>query len=145
PHNEEYFGTQVAISENLIAVSANSAKFHPSKPDNKNGAAYVYQTGGSLIDSFTYMAHDGQNGSNVAVVSIYLGSTSTPPVITDHPAALTVTAPAAATFSVQASGDPPLTYQWRRDGVNISGATGSSYTLNPTDVADDGAQFDVVV
>jgi hypothetical protein len=38
-----------------------------------------------------------------------------------------------------------LSYQWRRSGVPISGATASSYTLNPTAVSDSGAQFDVVV
>ena len=45
-----------------------------------------------------------------------------------------------------ATGTAPLAYQWRRGGVPISGATGSSYTLSPTSVAaDNGAQFSVVV
>ncbi len=70
---------------------------------------------------------------------------STPPSITTPPANVTVTAPAAATFSVVAAGDTPLNYQWRRNGVNISGATGASYTLTPTAGSDSGAQFDVVV
>ena len=68
------------------------------------------------------------------------------PVITTQPSNVSVTEPAGATFTVVASGDPVLTYQWRRNGANISGATGSSYTLNPTNAAaDNGAQFDVVV
>ena len=68
-----------------------------------------------------------------------------PPSITTQPANLTVTAPNQASFSVVATGDAPLSYQWRRNGSNLSGATSSSYVLNPTAVSDSGAQFDVVV
>ena len=70
----------------------------------------------------------------------------TPPQITTDPASLLAVEPAAANFSVTATGTAPLAYQWRRGGVNIGGATGSSYTLSPTSVAsDNGAQFRVVV
>ncbi len=67
------------------------------------------------------------------------------PSITTPPANLTVTAPAAAAFSVVASGDAPLSYQWRRNGADIPGATSAAYTLNPTTGSDTGATFDVVV
>ena len=73
------------------------------------------------------------------------GSSSTAPSITTQPANLTVTAPAAANFSVVAAGTGPLSYQWRRNGSAISGATSASYSLNPTNVTDSGATFDVVV
>jgi hypothetical protein len=68
-----------------------------------------------------------------------------PPSIVTQPVSQTVTEPNAATFTVGALGDAPLTYQWRRNGVDIVGATGTSYTLTPTSLADNGAQFDVVV
>ena len=67
------------------------------------------------------------------------------PTITTQPSSLTVTEPAAATFSVVASGATPLTYQWRRNGADISGATNSSLVLNPSVYSDNGAQFDVIV
>ncbi len=69
----------------------------------------------------------------------------TPPSITTPPANLTVTAPTSASFSVVAAGTAPLSYQWRRNGANISGATGTSYVLNPTAGSDSGSTFDVVV
>ena len=68
-----------------------------------------------------------------------------PPQITTPPANVTVTAPAAANFSVVATGTAPLSYQWRRNGAPIAGATSASYVLNPTAGADSGASFDVVV
>ncbi len=47
-------------------------------------------------------------------------------------------------LSVQASGTPVLGYQWRKDGVGISGATDATYTKNGIVVGDSGS-FDVVV
>src|SRR3989442_9828746 len=50
-----------------------------------------------------------------------------------------------ATFSVTATGTAPLSYQWQKAGVPISGATQASYITPPTTSADNGAQFTVVV
>ena len=68
-----------------------------------------------------------------------------PPSITTQPASQTVTAGQSATFSVAASGTAPLSYQWRKNGTAISGATSASYTTPTTTTADNGAQFTVVV
>jgi hypothetical protein len=74
-----------------------------------------------------------------------LSGTQTPASISAPPASQTVSQGQPATFSVQASGSAPLSYQWRKNGVNISGAANSSYTTPPTTSADDGSKFDVVV
>ena len=68
-----------------------------------------------------------------------------PPSITNPPSNVTVTPPNAATFNVQATGDPPMTYQWQRNGIEIPGATSATYVLDPTTESDDGAQFRVQV
>jgi hypothetical protein len=57
----------------------------------------------------------------------------------------TVQAGLTATFSVTAGGSGPLTYQWYKDGVAISGATSSTYTTPNTVAGDDGSVFAVVV
>jgi glucose/arabinose dehydrogenase len=67
------------------------------------------------------------------------------PQVTGHPQSVTVTAGQPASFSVAASGSAPLSYQWQRDGANIPGATGTTYTLATTSLADDGAGFRAVV
>jgi hypothetical protein len=69
----------------------------------------------------------------------------TPPEITRQPAALTVTSPQAATFTVAATGASTLSYQWLRNGVAIAGATGASHTTAATLAADDGAVYSVRV
>ncbi|HET6438518.1 MAG TPA: glycoside hydrolase family 44 protein [Anaeromyxobacter sp.] len=67
------------------------------------------------------------------------------PSITAQPQSVSVTVGQTATFSVTASGTAPLSYQWTRNGENISGATSTSYTTPATATADNGAQFRVVV
>lgn len=83
---------------------------------------------------------------NSASVSIYgsLTSAASAPVITTAPAAVTTTVGGSATFSVAATSSSPVTYQWRKDGVAIGGATGATLTLNSVAAADAGT-YSVVV
>gem|GEM_PF-3117064 len=67
-----------------------------------------------------------------------------PPVITTQPTNRTVAIGGATTFVVGVSGTGPFTYQWRKDGNNISGANQSSYTIGSVTLNDGGA-FSVVV
>src|SRR4029077_15341328 len=67
------------------------------------------------------------------------------PTITTQPGNQTVTAGQTATFTVVATGTAPLSYQWQKNGANITGATSTSYTTPVTTTADSGASFAVVV
>jgi sugar lactone lactonase YvrE len=51
-------------------------------------------------------------------------------VITSQPQNQVVPAGANALFSIAATGDLPLTFQWRFNGVNIGGATSTSLSVN---------------
>ena len=64
--------------------------------------------------------------------------TNVAPTITTQPTSLTVTTGGSATFTVGASGTPTPTFQWNKNGVAISGATGSSYTIASTASGDAG-------
>ncbi|MFD3002313.1 PKD-like domain-containing protein [Pontibacter toksunensis] len=78
--------------------------------------------------------------------SIALGSitVNTPPAITARPSALTVCeGDASASFSVTATGSG-LTYQWYKNGVEIAGATESSYTITSPNEANE-AMYSVIV
>src|SRR5262249_45147885 len=66
------------------------------------------------------------------------------PTINTPPQSQLVVEGSPVTFTVAASGDDPLGYQWRKGGVNISGATNSSYMIGST-VRGDAGSFDVIV
>ncbi len=72
-------------------------------------------------------------------------TTTTSPVITQQPANATASVGKSASFTVAASGTPPLTYQWQRSGVDIAGATAATYTIPSVALADNGATFRAVV
>jgi hypothetical protein len=77
--------------------------------------------------------------SEVATLSI----SCVPPSITSQPASLVRCAGQMASFSVAASGTSP-SYQWRKNGSNISGATSSTYTIPSVGVGD-AANYNCVV
>ena len=67
-----------------------------------------------------------------------------PPTIVTQPQSLTNGLGTVAAFSVGATGDSPLSYQWRKSSVAIGDATNSSYSIASTQAADSGS-YDVVV
>ncbi len=70
------------------------------------------------------------------------------PSITQQPAALGVQRGGTAVFTVRAVSAAPataITYQWRRNGVAIAGATAASHTTPATTLSDDNALYSVQV
>jgi uncharacterized repeat protein (TIGR01451 family) len=63
--------------------------------------------------------------------------------VSTQPANVTVCPGQPAMFAVAATG-AGLTYQWRRNGVNIAGATAASFSI-PSVAAGDAGSYDVVV
>ncbi|HEV2521111.1 MAG TPA: immunoglobulin domain-containing protein, partial [Candidatus Acidoferrales bacterium] len=82
----------------------------------------------------------GSITSNAATLTV-----NVPPTITSQPVSQTVTLGQTATFTVTASGSGTLTYQWKKNGSSISGATSASYTTPATIASDNGAQFTVTI
>jgi hypothetical protein len=81
----------------------------------------------------------GSVASGAAVLVVNAGAT-----LTGEPADATVNPGAPAVFSVTATGTGPFTYQWRRNGVNLAGATGASFTIASAQASDAGS-YDVLV
>ncbi|MCW5548599.1 MAG: immunoglobulin domain-containing protein [Opitutaceae bacterium] len=95
-----------------------------------------------LGDQFRLVATNsaGSATSNPATLTV----NGSPPLIFAGPQAQEAAAGGNATLSVAAGGSAPLSYQWRKNSVDIPGATGSSLVLNNLTAADTG-QYQVVV
>lgn len=76
--------------------------------------------------------------SSGALYKVVYTPASSAPLITTQPASVSVAAGSAATFAVTAAGTAPLSHQWQKNGVNISGATASTYRLASAATADAG-------
>lgn len=123
--------------------------------------AYQWQLNGTAIAGANAASYTtpvltvAENGALFSVVvSNSAGSvTSNTASLTVGPALTIGTQPLAqrvivgqiASFSVAASGTGTLTYQWRKNGTAIAGATAASYTTPVTTLADNAAGFDVLV
>ncbi len=118
--------------KNGTAISgATSASYTtPATTASDNGAQFTV-TITDLVSNVT---------SNAAILTV-----NGPPSIATQPASRTVSAGQTASFSVAATGTAPLTYQWKKGGTAISGATSASYTTPATTSSDNGAQFTVAV
>ena len=66
------------------------------------------------------------------------------PQITAQPVPRTVLTGASASFSVTATGYAPLHYQWRKNGIELPGANGTSYSIGSVALTDAG-RYDVVI
>jgi hypothetical protein len=78
------------------------------------------------------------------VDAVQFGTICTPPSISAQPASQTAVVGDNVTFTVSANGSPTLTYQWRYNGANITGATGPSHTIYNTQQSHAG-NYSVVV
>lgn len=67
-----------------------------------------------------------------------------PRIVTQPVGPQTAREGATIIFSVAATGDPPLLYQWRKDNVDIAGETSATLTLSLVDDSDEG-DYEVVV
>jgi hypothetical protein len=100
-------------------------------------------TGGGAGGGAAGCAAGGAGGSGIAIIRY-----ANVPTITTQPAAVTKPSGQSHTFSVTPAATGALagdfTYQWRKDGTNISGATSSTYTISNLVLADAGT-YSVVV
>jgi hypothetical protein len=67
------------------------------------------------------------------------GAVATAPAITAQPGPQTVNVGGTATFSVAVSGSPAPTFQWTKNGANITGATASSFVISNVQASDAGS------
>ena len=104
-----------------------------------DAAGAIYLTGLSWPSSTTE--------SEVFTVKLQQTDWTNLPTIIEPPRSATIVLaanPQVATFSVSASSDTPLTFQWRRDGAIIAGATNSTYTINNVTEQNEGG-YSVIV
>jgi Immunoglobulin I-set domain len=121
----------------------------------KNGAAIVGASSSGYVTPPLTTSDDGaqftvtvaNSAGNVtsSAATLTVNAAAVAPSITTQPTSQTVTVGQTASFSVAAAGTGPLSYQWKKNGAAIVGATSSGYVTPPSTASDNGAQFAVTV
>lgn len=146
----------VSLTPSFSVVAGNPASFTVSA-SGTGTLSYQWRKGEAPISgatSATYSIASAQvadAGSYSVVVSNSVGSTPsstvtlsvtalvTGPTFTTHPQSAGVAAGGSITLTATATGTGTLTYQWFKNGVAISGATGTSLTFGDVQLADVGS------
>lgn len=125
----------------------------PTYQWRKNGVAISGATSASLTiaaaastDAGLYdvVVSNSQGSISSSLVKVTVTAADVAPVITSQPKDKTVGQGTSVTFAVSATGVPAPTYQWRKGGVAIAGATSATYTIaSPTTAS--GGTYSVVV
>lgn len=143
-------GGTASLSVGVIGSSPISYQWY------KNGAAIAGATA-------TYLTFPNAQASDAGVYSVSItnpagtvtsldatltvtgaGATPVPVSFAQQPQPLSTPVGSSANFVVGVTGDPDVTYQWRKNQTPIAGATSASFTINNVQNGDAGI-YDVVV
>jgi len=96
------------------------------------------------IGDYRVIVGNGFESATSTAAALTLNAMPEPPQVLTAPAAKRVFIGQNATISAVASGVPQPTYQWRKDGANIAGATANVFTINGAQLSDTAA-YSVVI
>jgi len=119
-----------ASAEQVRDYLVNNVRPFPAGSACATGGPFAGQCGAGLLDT------------GAAVGRAVLAAA---PVIVSAPQSLSIVEGQTATLAVSAVGAATLTYQWKRNGTDIPGATASSYTTPALSVGDSGTRYSVTV
>ncbi|HYF51878.1 MAG TPA: PKD domain-containing protein [Planctomycetota bacterium] len=136
-------GTLLGLND--VHPSASGGGYSAASDPYAIGGDYTSHATGAACNEVGYLLRSWLTVQKLKEVKANVADVAVPPpTITQHPASRSVAAGQTATFSVVASGTG-LSYQWQKNGANISGANGASYTTPATTTSDNGALFRVIV
>lgn len=119
---------------NAIAGATAASYTTPATTTADNGARFTVRVSNAA----------GAVTSSAAVLTV-TAPVPVAPVITLQPFDQAAQVGSAVTFTVEATGTPAPSYQWRRNGSAIAGATSARYTTPALTAGDNGALYSVVV
>jgi hypothetical protein len=101
-------------------------------------------SGMEAAGAYTFAYTSSSEFCGITTDQMTLSRTSESPSIVEQPRQLILEAGYAGQFVVNAQGQG-LTYQWRKDGVDIPGATAASYLVSNASLQASGAYYSVLI
>jgi hypothetical protein len=125
------------VSSLNAAEGTNSLRIRWQFKDN-NTARWAHIRANAGTGKF-YPQLDATKPITIRYLVLPVGSANAELSLPVVPQSQTKTVGQSVTFSVTAAGTPPYSYQWHKDGVDISGADADSYTIPSVALSDAGA------
>ena len=140
--NTDYIVVTRLVNSNAVTVSTlwinPTAESDSSISVTENASAFT-------VVSYALRESTGEGALNIdnlrvgtSFADVFSGGSGLPPDITSQSPNQTVTNGASVTFSVNATGTPPLNFQWQCNGTNLPGAVSSNLTLTGVTFAQAG-------
>ncbi len=129
----------VTAGANVTFTAAASGTPAPTYQWNKDGTAISGATSATLTLSavqtsaagtYTVVATNSVSAVTSTGAVLTVAAANFAPAMTTQPLSQGVTVGTTVTFTAAASGAPTPTYQWKKDGTAISGATSATLTLS---------------
>ena len=146
--NTDYIVVTRLVNSNAVTVSTlwinPTAESDSSISVTENASAFT-------VVSYALRENTGEGALNIdnlrvgtSFADVFSSGSGLPPDITSQSPNQTVTNGASVTFSVNATGTPPLNFQWQCNGTNLPGAVSSNLTLTGVTFAQAGIYAAVV-
>lgn len=130
-------GTNIALTINQSAGSAGWLLIASNVPFAQGTNGFV------RFANNTGLTGNKDVGADAVRWAYSLMQNTTPPVIVSQPTNVTTVAGANVGFAVALTGSGPMTCQWRRNGVNLAGATNDLLSL-PAVQSGDAGNYSIV-
>jgi len=122
----------------LVARAGDTIEVRPSFPATiKSATISGFNTANQIALNYSFT----NGASAIAIVGL---ADILPPSIAEQPASETSYDGETVILSVEAEGQGPFEYQWKKDGIDLEGATNSAYTIDNASSDNDG-DYTVVV
>jgi len=126
-------------------INGNDLPLSQGEIDQEQESNYVFTSAGSYQYCVTIDNHPQEsnysNNSMCITIVVQDDTNCEGIIITQQPNNQNVVSGNSASFSVSASGTSPITYQWKKNGSIINGATNNTYTTPILNSSDNGNTY----
>jgi len=109
-----------------------------------NSTLHIVESSQTNSGTYRVTVNNSINEVSSDFVSVIVNDSIAPVTINQQPQNLTITEGETASFQINASGGGFISYQWRKNSVNIANAYTSQIEINNADISNTG-DYDVVV